>query len=123
MVCGPASAWAIGGIAAAPWVRSTSRKSASAAYLSRIASAITPYVPRASVAWRRSVASPKSLNTTSAASGPAFRSARSPASPCSTTSRSPWVLPPTASTSPAAATCRRYPATVSGRWDCNSSSR
>ena len=78
MVCGPASAWAIGGIAAAPWVRSTSRKSGSVAYLSRIASAIAPCAPRASVAWRRSVASPKSPKTTSAASGPAFFRARSP---------------------------------------------
>ena len=42
--------------------------------------------------------------------------ARSPRSPCSTTSRRAFGLPPTASTSPAAATCRRWPATVSGRW-------
>ena len=53
------------------------------------------------------VGSAKSSNATSAASAPAARRACSPFVPCSTRSRKPWGLPPTATTTPAAAACRK----------------
>ena len=114
-VSGLASTAAIGGITAAPWcARIVAEVGVGGVLVEHRQRHLAVLGQRGDglVAERRRRRSPRRRRRPRRARP--SRRARSPRSPCSTTSRSAFGLPPTASTSRAAATCRRWPATVVG---------